>query len=101
MRVDLEGRLKPIEWGATGLEADIQNIEFALGTQSNTLFLDRDFGREMHFDKSMDEAEVLEAGEVATLITSNFENVEIENIEFDYEGTTLIPKIKVVFIDNG
>lgn len=101
MRIDARGQSKSIDWGATGHAAIIQNIEFVLSTNNNTLFLDRELGRESHFDVNINEANVLEAGEIATLIASNFEGVEIENIDFESNGSTLIPQIKVVFEENG
>lgn len=92
------GQIKAIDYGASGNDAIMQNMEFALTTQKNTLFLDRELGWNPPVAEPIQEVEPITAGEVATLLTENIDSIAVESVEFEMNPTTghVKPKVKVV-----
>lgn len=96
------GAIKSIDYGATGDDAKLQCIEFALSTIENTLFLDREFGWEPPISEPMNEVAPVHAGEVATLLLENIDGIVIDEIDFEMNSDTghVKPIVKVVIEDD-
>ena len=94
--------LGSIDFGATGIEAKLQNASFLLATMKGTCVMDRKFGWNPPVDEMNEAAKVQMTAEVIELLQSNIEGLTVEEVTFeeDTNAATLYPRVKVVF-DNG
>lgn len=92
-----------INFGASGKEAKIQNINFALHTVKGTMPLHREFGWFPPIaDPVSPETESIIAGEVTEVLLDNIDDIEVGEVFFDYdkeEGQLVFPSVEVELLD--
>ncbi|WP_415818446.1 hypothetical protein [Mesobacillus thioparans] len=95
--------IQSIDYGATGVDAILQNVRFIMSTIKNSCVMDREFGLSQDvIDAPIPLAQSLLASEYIFAIESREPRVTVEQVEFEenpIEGI-LIPRVKVVVISD-